>query len=395
MTELAEREKHGYTNLTTKPADEESLVTKTAAAKEAKHMSTLNAFKSLLMASPLNILLPLVPLGIAGPRIGWSDTVVFAVNFLAMLPLAKLLGNCTEDIAVSVGETLGGLLNASFGNAVEMLLSIFALKEGLVDVVQGSLLGSIYSNLLLVLGMCFFFGGVLFHTQKYNADGARVQSNLLLLSVLAMVIPSLVALASSKQEQSLAMSRGAAIILSCLYCGYLFFQLGTHTDYFSGEEGGEGEEEHMHPILATVLLFTITIIIALSSEALVGSVEGITEHLGISKHFIGVILLPIVGNAAEHLTAVSVAMKNKMDLSLGVALGSSLQIALLVVPFTVITGWIIEVPMDLNFHPLGTGILLLTVLIVGSLTSDGESNWLEGAMLIAAYVMIGITFWSV
>ncbi|CAJ1348383.1 unnamed protein product [Effrenium voratum] len=277
-----------------------------------------------------------------------------------------------------------------------MLLSVFALKKGLVTVVQGSLLGSVLSNLLLVLGMCFFFGGIKYHKQKYNADGARVQSNLLLLSVLAMVIPSLVGVVSSEEGISLQMSRGAAIIMGVLYGLYLIFQLRTHKDYFETENDGgeEGAEEPVHPCVAAVLLMFITLAVGVCSEGLVNSVEGITKNMGISEHFIGVILLPIVGNAAEHLTAVDVAMKNKMDLSLGVALGSSSQIALLVVPFTVLAGWAIGVPMDLNFRPLGTGILLVTVLIVGSVTSDGESNWLEGAMLIAAYIMVGLTFWT-
>jgi len=369
-----------------------------AAAEKKKYASCVTCAKRFLLDSFLNVLLVTVPFGIAAPKLEWSDQAIFALNFLAILPLAKILGGLTEELSDSVGETLGGLLNASFGNAVEMLLSVFALRKGLVSVVQGSLLGSILSNLLLVLGMCFFFGGIKFHKQKYNADGARVQSNLLLLSVLAMVIPSLVGLVTSKEGEgvSLAMSRGAAIILTVLYGLYLVFQLRTHKDYFETEQedGAEGEEEPMHPGMAALLLLLVTLLVAVCSEGLVDSVEGITREMGISEHFIGVILLPIVGNAAEHLTAVDVAMKNKMDLSLGVALGSSSQIALLVVPFTVCAGWAIGVPMDLNFRPLGTGILLVTVLIVGSVTSDGESNWLEWAMLIAAYIMVGLTFWT-
>lgn len=388
---MSAKDRNGYAQL---GKDQQAVEAVAKQPTPPKIASFCTAMKMIFLGSFLNILLPLAPLGIIAPRMKWGDPTVFSVNFLAILPLAKILGLATEELSSSVGETVGGLLNASFGNAVEMILSIFALRKGLIDVVQGSLLGSILSNLLLVLGMCFFFGGIKFHNQKYNADGARVQSNLLLLSVLALVIPSLVGIVQSKETLVLSMSRGAACILALLYCMYLVFQLKTHSDYFVGDSAeADPEEEHMSPVLACVVLLLSTCIVAACSEGLVDSVEGITEAFGISEQFIGVILLPIVGNAAEHLTAVDVALKNKMDLSLGVALGSSSQIAMLVVPFTVIAGWVIGVPMDLNFRPLGTGILLLTVLIVGSLTSDGESNWLEGAMLMAAYVMIAITFW--
>lgn len=373
------QDKDGYAALNRKDQEAQKPVEPGGAAGTVapkKYAGPAAIFRKLLFDSPLNVLLLAVPFGIAAPKLHWSDQANFSLNFLAILPMAKILGSITEELADSVGETLGGLLNASFGNAVEMLLSAFALRK--------------------VLGMCFFFGGLKFHKQKYNADGARVQSNLLLLSVLAMVIPSLVGLVTDEEGVSLAMSRGAAIILAVLYGLYLIFQLGTHKDYFEtqAEEGVESEEEPIHPGVASMMLAVVTFTVAICSEGLVDSVEGITQNMGISEHFIGVILLPIVGNAAEHLTAVDVALKNKMDLSLGVALGSSSQIALLVVPFSVCAGWAIGVPMDLNFRPLGTGILLVTVLIVGSVTSDGESNWLEGAMLIAAYVMVGLTFWT-
>ncbi|CAE8699401.1 unnamed protein product, partial [Polarella glacialis] len=206
---------HGYAAMPVISADISADVNKVevglVAKPSVKYYSTADAMKAVFLGSYLNVLLPLTPLGIAAPRLGWSDEAVFCLNFFAILPLAQMLGQATEHLSSSVGETLGGLLNASFGNAVEMLLSIFALQEGLVGVVQGSLLGSILSNLLLVLGMCFFFGGIKFHNQKYNADGARVQSNLLLLSVLAMVIPSLVALGDERSSQldTLYLSRGA------------------------------------------------------------------------------------------------------------------------------------------------------------------------------------------
>jgi len=302
-------------------------------------------------------------------------------------------------LAAGVGETLGGLLNATFGNAVEMILAVYALREGLVDVVQDSLLGSILSNLLLVLGGCFFVGGMKFHTQKFNPDGTRMQSSLLLLAVLALAIPTMVMSGSKHQDEeqgleaSLAISRGASITLAALYVFYLIFQLKTHPEQFVAEGGDEEEvESEMSIGCAIVMLSVVTVVVAVCSELLVGTIEEVTEKWKLSRAFVGVVLLPIVGNAAEHATAVTVAYKDKMDLALGVALGSSTQIALLVVPVCVMSGWIIGVPMDLNFKPVATGILLLTVLIVCGLTSDGQSNWMEGVMLLAAYFLIAVTF---
>merc|ERR1712060_35704 len=207
-----------------------------------------------------------------------------------------------------------------------------------------------------------------------------------------MVVPSISGLTSNDKDTELFISRGAAMILGVLYILYLLFQLRTHTEHFQTEDE-EDEGVTMSAGCATAALLVSTIIVAICSEGLVGSVEGLTERLQISRAFIGVILLPIVGNAAEHATAVTVAMKNKMDLAIGVTLGSSSQIALFVVPFTVLVGWMMDVKMDLNFGPVMTGILLLSVLVVGNLTSDGESNWLEGAMLLAAYFLIAVTFW--
>lgn len=396
---MTEAHKQGYQELNKKAGAEEHSPSASSphhAPPQAPKfgVNDLYAFARILVGRPLHLLLLTVPLAMAAPRYHIKDDYVFALNFVAILPLAALLGTATEELAGSVGETMGGLLNATFGNAVEMILSVFALREGLIDVVQGSLLGSILSNLLLVLGMCFFFGGVYNHTQKYNPDGARVMSSLLLLSVLALIMPSLASTSNdNNQEVDLLISRGAAVVLGCLYCFYLLFQIFTHPEHFKGSSEAEEEAASMSPWSAAIMLLACTLIVAVCSEGLVGSVEGMTERLGISRPFVGVVLLPIVGNAAEHVTAVTVAMKDKLDLSLGVALGSSLQIALLVVPFTVVTGWILGVPMSLNFSPVGTGILLLTVLIVGNLTSDGESNWLEGAMLLAAYLLVGVTFW--
>lgn len=360
--------------------------------------SDLEGLRTIFFGNPLNVMLVCTPLGLASQSLGWDQVTTFVLCFLAIVPLAKLLGDATEQLSCSVGQTLGGLLNATFGNAVEMIISVFALREGLTEVVKGSLVGSIVSNLLLVLGMCFFCGGLNYQTQRFNANGARTQYSLLLLAILALVIPTVVLLTGVRLESELLISRGCAVVLAVLYVCYLVFQLVTHKEEFAAAETDAGEEEEeasLSPGTALVLLVAATLLVAPLSEALTGSVEGVTKTLNISNAFVGVVLLPIVGNAAEHLTAVTVATKDKMDLSLGVALGSSTQIALFVVPFTVIVGWFLGVPMDLNFRSLDVSILLLTLLIVGSTIVDGESNWLEGAALISAYLLIAVSLWYV
>jgi len=268
-----------------------------------------------------------------------------------------------------------------------------------VEVVKGSLIGSIISNLLLVLGFCFFCGGLKYKQQTFNAEGAGTQNSLLLLAALALAIPTIVNLAMAgglSADSELWISRGCAIVLAFLYLLYLYFQLVTHPEIFV-EEGGEEEEAELGLSTggAISVLLVSTAMVAACSESLTGAVEGVTKSLGISESFVGIVLLPIVGNAAEHLTAVTVAVKDKMDLSVGVALGSSTQIALFVVPFTVLAGWSMGVPMDLDFTVLPAAVMLLTVLIVGSTVTDGRSNWLEGAMLIAAYILIAVAFWFV
>jgi len=360
-----------------------------------------NVFR-FIFCSPLSLLLLFAIPGIGGSHWKLGPGYLFFSNFLAIVPLAKILGWSTEELAMASGDVVGGLLNATFGNAVEMMLSVFALREGLVDVVQGSLLGSILSNLLLVLGMCFLCGGIYNHTQKFNADGARSQSVLLLIAVLGMAIPSIASAASDAEgrdhsSSTLFISRGAAVVLGIVYCFYLLFQLKTHPEAFaSSKEEGEDEEEEEAQLtvpVAVLVLLVSTLIVAVCSEGLVGSIEGVSESFGLPRNFIGIVLLPIVGNAAEHTTAITVAIKNKMDLAINVALGSSSQIALLVVPFTVLIGWAMSVPMDLDFGLTNTAILVLVVIIVGSITTDGESNWLEGMMLCAAYSLVMLTYW--
>jgi len=294
------------------------------------------------------------------------------------------------------------------------------------------LIGSILSNLLLVLGMCFLFGGVKYQVLRFNQTAAQTSSGVLFIAVLGVVMPvalraQLVTDLSDNQLQQqnkssstyeiipaipdentspivqrlLLLSRGTAVIMLIIYILFLFFQLKTHAKLYQDkkdedeDEDDEGEEPNMTWPVSLVMLAIITVFVAVCSEYLVGSIEGITIAWGISDTFAGMILLPIVGNAAEHLTAVSVAMKNKMDLLIGVAVGSSQQIAMLVIPLMVILGWIINQDMSLYFEVFETAVLFMTVIVVHALIMDGESNWLEGAMLMGVYIILCIAFYVV
>ncbi|CCH45353.1 Vacuolar cation/proton exchanger 5 [Wickerhamomyces ciferrii] len=373
--------------------------------------------KVTLASSPVNFLLIFAPLGIIAGKLGWSSNAIFALNFLAIIPLASLLAFATEELASHVGETLGGLLNATFGNAVELIVSIIALKENQVRIVQASMLGSILSNLLLVLGCCFIAGGWNRLQQTFNQTVAQTMSSLLALATAGLLIPAAFHASIPKSEQYLndekilALSRGASIVLLVIYVLFLVFQLKTHKQLFEGaieEEqsddveraqnqniaaGSKDEEESsLSTVSSLVLLFILTVVVSVCADYLVGSIDDIVETSGLSKTFIGLIVIPIVGNAAEHVTAVVVAVKDKMDLAIGVAVGSSLQIALFVTPFMVLVGWAIDVPMSLYFSTFETAVLFISVLIANYLILDGESNWLEGAMLIGTYAIVALAF---
>jgi len=312
-----------------------------------------------------------------------------------LVPLAKLLGFCTEEIALYTNQTMGALLNATFGNAIELILSIIALSKNLVLVVQSSLLGSILSNLLFVMGFSFLLGGLYHKEQTFNSTAAQTGASLLAMTCFSLIIPAVFDVVAYEHDVSsqliLSLSRGTAIILIIIYALYIFFQLSTHTHLFRGTE-----EEHEEPkvmfSVAMISLFVITGIVALCAEYLVGSIEGLSKTWGLSETFVGLILLPIVGNAAEHLTAVSCAMKNKMELTLGIGLGASMQIALLITPLCVIVGWIMHVPMTLDFGIFETVMLFISIYVVNSVISDGRSHWLEGVMLLGAYLVIAIAF---
>ncbi|EPE08973.1 calcium proton exchanger [Ophiostoma piceae UAMH 11346] len=389
-----------------------------------------NITKATLYSSPVNILLVFVPVGIAAGMLEWSASTVFTLNFFAIIPLAAVLSFATEEISVRLGESLGGLLNATFGNAVELIVSIVALRQGQIEVVQASMLGSILSNLLLVLGMCFLLGGIWNMRgtdgrpmeQSFASATAQTSCSLMALSSASLIIPATLysAIDDSADEEAkrvtmLSLSRGTSIILLFLYVLFLYFQLRTHANLFDPEAtpsafvngldsdhenddasstAGEEEEEHMSPWSAGAVLVVVTLLVSVCAEYLVDSIDEIVASGKISKSFIGLILLPIVGNAAEHVTACVVATRNKMDLALGVALGSSIQIALLVTPALVIVAWLIlDQPMTLRFESFQTVVFAISVVVVAYTVQDGKSNYLEGAMLVGLYVIIALAFY--
>eukprot|EP00475_Leptophrys_vorax_P004916 TRINITY_DN1294_c0_g1_i1.p1 TRINITY_DN1294_c0_g1~~TRINITY_DN1294_c0_g1_i1.p1 ORF type:complete len:400 (+),score=97.17 TRINITY_DN1294_c0_g1_i1:85-1284(+) len=365
--------------------------------QQQEHHEGVGTIKEQLLAivkvSYVNVLLIFVPFGIISHSVKWSASATFILNFLAIVPLAKLLGFATEELACRTSQTVGGLLNATFGNAVELIVAVIALKENLVTVVQSSLLGSILSNLLLVLGMCFFFGGLKHKEQEFNVTAAQASSSMLAIACISLIIPAAF-VATAGSAKVLAVSHGAALVLLVIYMAYLIFQLKTHT-YLYADDDEEQEEPSLSVVMAGFLLVSVTVFVSVCAEFLVDALEEVSQTWGLSTTFIGLVLLPIVGNAAEHVTAVTVAMKNKMNLAIGVAIGSSLQIALLVTPLLVVIGWIINVEMTLYFNIFETTIMFVSVLVTNYLIQDGKSTWLEGVMLLGTWVVVAVAIYNV
>ncbi|KAH7093405.1 vacuolar calcium ion transporter /H(+) exchanger [Paraphoma chrysanthemicola] len=369
-----------------------------------KHVAHLTW--ATLASNYVNVLLVFVPVGIIGGILGWNPTVVFILNFIAIIPLAALLSFATEELSAKLGQTLGGLMNATFGNAVELIVSIVALKQGEIRIVQSSMLGSILSNILLVLGCCFLAGGIREQERSFNETVASTMSSLMAVASASLIIPATLYAVMNNGKASdpetdqniLVLSHGTSIILLILYVMYLYFQLYSHHNLFADVEnqGGDAEEEDgqiLSPVAAGVALVIVTVMVAICAEFLVDSIDSIVESAHISKTFVGLVLIPIVGNAAEHVTAVIVAYKGKMDLAINVAIGSSMQIALFVTPFLVLLGWAMGQPMTLHFQGFETIVFFISVLIVNYLIQDGKSNYLEGAMCIGIYAIIALAFY--
>ncbi len=361
---------------------------------------------SNLLKPSLNWLLVCIPLAVwlehARPE---SHIAIFFAACLAVLPLAGWLGHATEHLAERTGEGIGGLLNATFGNAAELIIAISALRQGLFSVVKASLTGSIIGNILLVLGAACLAGGLKHRTQRFNAAAARSQATMLTLAAIAMIVPAAyhflvtgepagAAVDMARRESDLSLE--ISIVLLVTYGLSLLFSLRTHKQLFTGVVEAEEVDEKAVPwplSRALGVLAVATTFIAWMSEILVGSVQQAASQLGMTSVFVGVIVVAIIGNAAEHSTAIIVARKNRMDLSLAIAIGSSIQIALFVAPVLVVASHFVGPrPMDLVFTPAEVMAMGLAVTITAQAASDGESNWFEGVQLLAVYLILAILF---
>lgn len=350
------------------------------------------------MANKVFLILVLVgvPLSVIGTMMHWSSIIMFIIYCLTIIALSSFMGRATESLAIVTGPRVGGLLNATFGNAVELIISVFALKAGLTGVVLASLTGSVLGNLLLVAGLSFFVGGLKYKRQTFNVFDARHNSGLLMFAVIvAFVIPEVFSMTMEPTEK-MSLSVGISVILILLYLAALFFKLVTHRGvYQSSDEGEEHEEEvpEWGRNKAIGVLFIATLAVAYVSENLVHTFEVVGETFGWTELFIGVIIVAIVGNAAEHASAVIMAYKNKMDIAVEIAVGSTLQISMFVAPALVLVSLFFPTPMPLVFTIQELIAMASAVLLSIIIANDGESNWFEGATLLAAYFIMGIGFY--
>jgi Ca2+:H+ antiporter len=349
-------------------------------------------FKRILLG-----MLIFVPLALLAEFVLHLDPVlIFVFAALGIIPLAKYIGEATEELAIYTGPKLGGLLNATLGNAAELIITIFALREGLLDLVRASITGSIIGNLLLVLGLSLLAGGLKNGLQNFDRRTAGINATLLILAVLALVIPSVFdAAIEPDMAAELGLSEGVALVMIVVYGLSILYAFRSSGKAETERDSAAEDIHHAKWTVrqAVIVLVIATLAIVFMSEVLVGAVEAVTVTLGLTEFFIGIIVIPLVGNVAEHLVAVQVAYKNKMELSLAVSLGSSLQIALFVAPVLVFVSLLFGEPLLLVFNSFELVALLAASLVAAFIALDGESNWLEGAMLLAVYIIIAIAFY--
>ncbi|KAF7845367.1 vacuolar cation/proton exchanger 3-like [Senna tora] len=360
--------------------------------------------QEVILGTKLSILFPAIPLAIVADCYGFSRPWVFALSLLGLTPLAERVSFLTEQVAYYTGPTVGGLLNATCGNVTELVIAIFALSDNKIAVVKYSLLGSILSNLLLVLGTSLFCGGIanIGQEQKYDRRQADVNSLMLLLALLCHLLPMLFRYSSASAaltaDPSLQFSRAGSIVMLIAYFAYLVFQLWTHRQLFEAQDDDDDSDSVSEETAVIgfwsgfAWLVGMTVFIAVLSEYVVATIEDASDSWGLSVSFLSIILLPIVGNAAEHAGAIIFAFKNKLDISLGVALGSATQIGLFVVPLCVIISWIMGLKMDLNFNLLETGSLALAIIATAFTLQDGTSHYMKGFVLLLLYIVIGACF---
>ena len=342
-----------------------------------------------------------IPVSLVLEYLHVPEPVLFFSAALAIVPIARLIVLSTEQLAIRTGDAIGGLLNATFGNAPELIIALVALRAGFFDMVRASIIGAILANLMLASGLSFLLGGLRYHTQEYNAAAARLYSSMMLISAISLGVPSafnrFFSPDSTIREEKL-INLGTAFVLLLAYALYLVFLLKTHPDYFRSaeiahEEHGHGEGQWSVG-KAVASLVGASVLAAWMSEILVGAAEGTGKALGMSEVFIGIVLLAIIGGAAESGSAIAMARKNKLDLSIGIAMGSSIQIALFVAPVLVlVSGFIAPQPLELSFTRAEIGTLFLGVLVGAIVAGDGRSNWYKGVQLTLVYAMIAILFY--
>lgn len=344
---------------------------------------------------PIHYLLIFLPVAIVAELLHWPPLVVFAASALAVVPLAGLLGEATEVLAEKIGPRYGGLLNATLGNAAELIITVIAIRAGQLTLVKASLIGSVIGNVLLVLGFSILLGGLKHGVQRFNRDNAGMDATLLILAVIAISVPSIFNAAIEpdilKVEE---LSLTTAAVMLAIYVLSIVYMLRLKTPGQNGDTGIEPSHTapHWKPQVALAVLAASVVGIAIMSEFLVGSIEPVTESLGLTPFFVGIIIIPLIGNVAEHLVAVQVALKNQMDLSLSIANGSSLQIALFVAPVLVFLSLPLGNPLTLEFNNFELIALTASGAIAAFISMDGRSNWLEGAMLLAVYLILGLAF---
>ncbi|KAH8928154.1 calcium/proton exchanger [Atractiella rhizophila] len=415
--------------------------------REWKEPSNKESAMAILKSNYLNVLIIFVPISWALHFAKVGDTAVFLTSFFGIIPLASLLGFGTEELTMRVGPTIGGLVNATLGNVVELIVAILALVKCELRIVQSSLLGSILSNILLVLGCCLFLGGARFSELYFKVGAAQLNGTILFMAVTSVLIPfgfhaafDASIMDETEKPDLLKISRGTSIILILIYFGYLLSQLKTHKFLYDEERPGESfrppeegykvkmfkniylmrsvasnidqinreakrsdemvkveEEEEEQPqlnkLFIALLLTSVAGLVGLTSEFLVDSINGFAEKGGISQEFVGLIMLPIVGNAAEHWSAITAAWKGRMDLSMGIAIGSGIQISVFVIPLLVVIGWVIGKPLSLLFDPFEALSLFLGVLVTTQVIQAGRTTFLSGWCLLAIYTLIALAVW--
>ena len=338
-----------------------------------------------------------IPLSIFSALVIKNDTLTFVTSILAIVPLARIMGYTTKEISIQSNPTISGLFSATFGNMIEMIIAIFALRAGLIQLVQASIIGSIIGNILLLIGLSLFAGGLRFKNQRFNNETIAVSSTMLIIVVAGLAIPSVYSFLNPKGVHIQVLSTAVAVVMTLIYLAGLFFSLRTHKDLFDASD--EMKATHERPTLskklaAFILLLTV-VVVAIESEFLVRGIEAAAVTIGITQTFIGIVIIAIITNIAEQSTAVHFALENKLDVSIEIGLSSAIQIALFVVPILMLISSVFNFGFSLVFTPFQILAVMLAVLIVNYLSADGRCNWLEGAQLISVYSIIVIAFFFV